>query len=259
MRDFMKNMRKQNISSFAAGSAFFIFLSFIPLMMLVSAVLPYTPLTQNDLVDAMVTVFPGAAEGFVKNIISDVYAKAEALLPVAAIVLLWTAGKGMMSIVQGLNAINDVEEKRNYFVIRLMAMLYTGILLIVILLGLGIMVFGNLVANMIFQHIAALKVIVSLFLPFRFILSWVILTFVFCTLYAYVPNKKAKMRHQLPGACFAAVAWGVFSFGFSVYLEYGNSFDIYGSMTILIVVMIWLYFCMYIIFVGAYMNRYFQP
>ena len=44
---------------------------------------------------------------------------------------------------RGLNATYGVEEKRNYFVIRLVASLYTVIMLFVVLVSLFIMVFGE--------------------------------------------------------------------------------------------------------------------
>lgn len=258
IREFAKNMRREHISAFAASSAFFLFLSFIPLLMLLSALITYTPLTQEDLREGVVSVVPGAVRGFMNAVIADVYAKAQALLPIASVVLLWTAGKGVLSIVQGLNFINQVEEHRGFFVIRLMAMFYTIVLLVVIVSGLGILSFGDLLESVMKARVPGIYEAVSFLFPFRFLVFWAILTLLFCLIYAYLPDKKLKIRGQLPGACFTAVAWGVFSFGFSVYLEYGNSFDVYGSLAILIVLMIWLYFCMYIVFVGAYMNRYFS-
>ncbi len=258
IRTFMKNMRQEHISAFAASSAFFIFLSFIPLLMLLSALITYTPLTQKDLANGVAGLVPEAVEGFVLSVIADVYEKAQVLLPIASIILLWTAGKGVLSIVQGLNAIHQVEEERGFIRLRLMAMVYTMVLLLMIVLGLGILSFGNLLMDTLEQYVPALQVILSVLFPFRFLIYWLIMTIIFCIVYAVIPNKKLRIRHQIPGACFTAVAWSVFSFGFSVYLELGNSFDVYGSLAILIVLMVWLYFCMYIMFVGAYMNRYFS-
>ena len=44
-----------------------------------------------------------------------------------------------------------------------------------------------------------------------------------------------------------------------MYVSYGNGYSIYGSLTIIVIIMLWLYFCMYIILIGAYLNRYFRP
>ena len=64
---------------------------------------------------------------------------------------------------------------------------------------------------------------------------------------------------QLPGAGLAAIGWSVTTFGFSVYIDEFNGFNTYGSLTTIIILMLWLYAGMYIILVGAYINRYFKP
>ncbi len=61
-----------------------------------------------------------------------------------------------------------------------------------------------------------------------------------------VPNRKASFKSQLPGAILSAVSWYVFSFGLSIYVEYFNGFSTYGSLATIVLVMLWLYFCMYI-------------
>ena len=85
-----------------------------------------------------------------------------------------------------------------------------------------------------------------------------VLTILFAFIYAFVPDKKLHFREQIPGASFAAVVWSIFSWGFSLYVDWSGSYSIYGSLSIIVIVMVWLYFCMYIIFMGAYINRYFS-
>ena len=41
---------------------------------------------------------------------------------------------------------------------------------------------------------------------------------------------------------------------FSVYLDILNGFDHVGSLTTIILVMLWLYFCMYMILLGGVIN-----
>ena len=57
----------------------------------------------------------------------------------------------------------------------------------------------------------------------------------------------------------SAVAWSLFSLGFSVYLDYYDGFsNMYGSLTTIILILLWLYFCMYIVLIGAEINAYFE-
>jgi len=259
VRDFMKEMKRQDISSYASSSAFFIFLSLVPMLMLICTIIPYTPVTQESFTKVVTDVTPNMADELAITMISDVYERSAGVFSVAVIITLWTAGKGVLSIIRGLNAIHDVEEHRNYFVLRIVSMFYTLCFLVVIVVALVIMVFGRLILEFFLGHLPGAQLILTALLPFRYIVFWALMTLFFSALYAFVPNKKLPFKEQIPGACVTSVAWSVFSFVFSIYVEFSDSYSVYGSMAILIIMLIWLYFCMYIVFVGAFSNRYFQP
>ena len=89
--------------------------------------------------------------------------------------------------------------------------------------------------------------------------SWGILTGAFMLLYAFIPNIKLKVRDQFPGALFSAVSWNLFSWGFSIYVGTFNGLSIYGSLSAIVVIMLWLYFCMYLLLIGAHINRFAAP
>ena len=257
--DFSAQMKKQNISSYAASTAFFLFLSVIPMLMVVCSVIPYTPITEQNLVTALTDMTPDIADAMVESIVVDVYNNSVGILSVAAIAMLWSAAKGVMALMRGLNAINGVEEKRNYFVVRFVASFYTLIMLIVLILSLFLMVFGNQLVDIALHRIPQLQMFVSFLMNFRFLFAWVVLILLFGLIYAYIPDMKLKFSEQIPGACFAAVVWSVFSWGFSMYVSYGDGYSVYGSLAIIVIIMLWMYFCMYIILIGAYLNRYFRP
>lgn len=88
---------------------------------------------------------------------------------------------------------------------------------------------------------------------------WVVLTLVIALMYTYVPGTKLGFKMQIPGAGFAAVGWSFMTWAFSIYVDEFNGFNTYGNLTTIIILMLWLYAGMYIILVGAYMNRYFKP
>jgi membrane protein len=257
--DFSNKMKKKNIASFAASTAFFFFLSLVPMLMVVCTILPYTPLTEENLVAVAMEVVPEAMQALATDLIEEVYQKSAGALSLAIIATIWSAGKGVMALMRGLNAINDVEEKRNYFVIRATASCYTVVMLLVMILSLVVMVFGNQLVNLVLREVPQFQMLVSLYMEFRFLWVWAVLTLLFAAVYAYVPDKKLRFKEQIPGANFAAVVWSVFSWGFSMYVGRSDAYSIYGSLSIIVIVMIWIYCCMYIIMIGAYVNQYFQP
>lgn len=257
--DFSAQMKKQNISAYAASIAFFFFLSIVPMLMVICTVIPYTPLTEENLVQAITDITPDIADPLAESLVADVYDQSAGILSIAAIATLWSAAKGVMALMQGLNAVNGVTEKRNYFVVRGVACFYTFVMLIVVILSLFLNVFGNRFVDIALYRIPQLKHLVSLAMHFRFLVVWAVLTLLFAMIYAFLPDDKLRFREQIPGATFSAVVWSIFSWGFSLYVNNSDSYGIYGSLAIIIIILLWMYFCMYIIMIGAYLNRYFLP
>lgn len=259
MQDFSMQMKRQNISAFAASTAFFIFVSLVPMLVMICTIIPYTPLTEEILVTAVTDVTPDVIDALAESLISEVYDKSAGILSIAVVATLWTAGKGILALIQGLNSINDVDEKRNYMLLRIISSLYTLIMLAIVVILLLVMVFGNQFAHLAIARFPQLRPLAYWVMHFRMLFTVVVLTFVFSLIYTYIPNKKLHFKEQLPGAFFAATVWSVFSWGFSLYVSRSNSYSIYGSLSIIVIIMLWLYFCMYIMMVGAYINRYFRP
>lgn len=257
LRDLTEKMKRQNISAHAASTAFFLFLSLVPMLIVICTVIPYTPLTEENLVKVVTDITPETVDQMAENLISEVYDESAGVLSIALLATIWSAGKGVLALMRGLNDVNDVEEERNYFLVRTLASFYTVIMLIVVILSLLLMVFGNRLMDIILYRIPQLRLLVEFLMNFRFLFVWVILTVFFAMIYAYIPNVRLKFRDQLTGAMFSAIVWSVFSWGFSIYVDSGQAASIYGSLSIIVIVMLWMYFCMYIFLVGAYVNRYF--
>lgn len=255
LRELSRQMKEQNISAHAGSSAFFIFVSLLPMLIMICTIIPFTPLTEANLERAITEMTPEMIDPLAVRLVREVYEKSAGILSVAAITTLWSAGKGVLAIMRGLNDINDAGEKRNYFLVRIVASCYTLLLLFMVIIGLLLMVFGNEVMNVLLIRNPRLEGITSFLHHFRFVAVWAFLTMFFSLIYTYVPNVKMKFKEQLTGAMFAAILWSVFSWGFSIYVDRGVSGSMYGNLSLVIIVMLWLYFGMYIVFVGAYLNR----
>lgn len=258
-RDFARQMTKKNIGAFAASMAFFMFLSLIPLLMAICAILPFTSLTEENLIMAITRITPDAMNGFAIQVVSDVYTRTAGTITVFAIVAIWSAGKALLALILGLNAIYDYEEMRNYFVLRAIACIYTVIMIAAMLLSLFLMVFGNSIVDILTRDLPRFQVVAQFVMHFRFLFSWLILTILFSLIYAYVPSKKMHLKPQIPGAMFSAVLWSIASYAFSVYVDHFDGFETYGSLTTVVILLFWLYILMYILLIGAHINRYFGP
>lgn len=256
---FMERMRKDHVSAYAAQVAYFLIMSFIPFVLFLTAIVQYTPLTYREVRQAIMSVVPENLQGFVLNIVAEVFSKSAAVLPLSALVALWSSGKGMQALINGLNTIYHVKETRNWLVNRIYSMFYMFLFVLALIASLLLLVMGNRIHVLISGYVPFLGNVIGRILGAKTFLVFVMLFFVFLVLYRYLPNRRASLKSQVPGAFLTAVAWSVFSYLFSLYFTFFPDFSImYGSLSTLILVMVWLYYCMNLLLYGAEINAYFE-
>lgn len=261
MTGFMNRMNQDHVSAFAAQAAFFILMSFVPFLMLLLPLVTYVSITKDMVVEMILQVMPDAGDfrSFLLSIIQEVYDKSTAVVPISAIFTLWSAGKALQGLTNGVNAIYHVKETRNYVVTRIRSALYTLVFILAVIGSLILLVFGNSIQKLLTRYIPALARVTAYIIGMRTAVSLVVLALIFLMVYKFLPNRKTSFRSQVPGAVISAVAWSLFSLGFSVYLDYYDGFsNMYGSLTTIILILLWLYFCMYIVLIGAEINAYFE-
>lgn len=257
--NFMRKSKHDRVDAYAAQSAFYVILSFIPFVMLLLTLIQYTPLTKVDVTNMLLGVLPESFGEPMLKIVNDVFTRSTALLSGTAIAAVWAAGRGVLAVTNGLNSINDVRETRNYIVMRMRSAFYTILFLFSIIAAMLMLVFGNQLHDYILKNVPLLEEFSGFLISVRTIATITLLMLLFMAMYRLLPNRQERFISQLPGAFFTALAWSVFSYGFSIYFEIAQrKSTIYGSLTIVVMIMLWLYFCMYFIFIGAEINSYLE-
>lgn len=260
IRYYTKKFASYHISTYAASASFFIMSSLLPLMMLVFSVLSYTPFQVGQLVEMVSGVIPVSLQGLFQLITEDLMTINIAALSLSAVTVFWTAGKSMLGLVDGLNAIAEVNDTRNFILKRVVCIVYMLLLILLIILNLALQVFGQWIyerLNGAFPHLSA---VFGLILSLRGIAMLLVVTFVLVMIYTVFPGKRMRFYMQIPGAVFTALGWGLSTRLFSLYVEYFPSASaLYGSLGVFVVAMLWLYLSMYIVFLGAVINRMYPP
>lgn len=254
-KEIRRIIREAQVGIYASGAAFFLFLSIIPVIIIISGMLPNQTIISNDTVNLSQAVVPEKIYLFLLGIAQSYHGNNLTLLSVSAVIIFWSASRGMLALIRGLNHIYGVEEEKNYFLIRLKAIFYTIFLLMAIIMSVGILILGNTIAEWIFADNKALAVLWRILSALRHIFVAFLISILFCTMYYILPNNQLEWKNHYPGAVCTSVFWTLYSFLFSVYIEYFEGFSMYGSLTTIVMVMFWLYFCMYIFFCGALINK----
>lgn len=249
---------KDEVSVYAAQAAFFILLAVFPFLMLLLALIGLIPIVhESDLISFLIRVMPDNLDALVVYIFDSISSDSPmALLSATAIAALWSSSKGMLGIERGMNRVYGVTVQRNYVSRRLLCTIYMFLFTIMCVLSLVLLVFGESIEKKLLELFSGLFPLYFLAAPFRAMSALAVLTMFFLAFYVILPYRKQKIKGQLPGAIFSAVGWTLFSFAFSIYFRYFGSYTFtYGSLTAVILMMLWLYFCICILFLGAEINE----
>ena len=256
---FMNRANGDHVGAYAAQAAYFLIMSFIPFILFLTTIIRYTPLTYNMVSETIRAFVPHNIQNFVLTIVSEVYGRSTAVVPISAIMALWSAGKAMQSLTNGLNTIYHVKETRNWLMTRLYAVIYTFLFGIAIIASLLLLVLGNQIQIVAGEYLPILGRVIGKVIGARTAMVFAGLFLVFLILYKMLPNRKATLKSQVPGAILIAAGWSLFSYFFSIYFDMFPGFsNMYGSLTALIMVMLWLYICMNLLLYGAEINSYFE-
>lgn len=254
----LKNSGDDHISEYSAQCSYYTILSFIPFVILLITLIQYTNIQQQTLFDAISKIIPSSMNEFVIGIVREVYSKSIGTISVSIIFTLWSAGKGLFALTKGLHSVYNTGEDSGKSVIylRIMALIETVIFIVLIMLGMVLLVFGNSLKSLMQQHFGALENF-STFSQVVTELGFILATFIiFLFLYRFMPKHKVTFKSQIPGAIFGALALNIISFVFSKYLDIFKGFSItYGSLTTLMLIMMWTYSCFYSLFLGAELNK----
>lgn len=258
IKELIDTCSKDNVSEYSAQCAYYTILSFIPFLILLLTMIQYTGINQQDLYNIISKIFPANMREMLFGIIQEVYSKSLGTISISIIFTLWSAGKGLYALTKGLQKIYGVKNKiqTNYFYLRARAILQTIVFLLLIIIGLTFLVFGGSILSLVKEYFGILKdfnIINSIIIN----ISFIIVAFViFLLLYKFMIKRKATLKSQIIGAGFSSIALNIVSYVFSIYLDVFKGFSImYGSLTTLILIMMWIYSCFFIVFLGAEINK----
>ncbi len=254
---FSRKTLKDAVTAYSGEASLYILISLFPFLMFLLTLLQYLPFSKQELLEMLDKSLPHAVNSYLTGIVNELYSTSGTVLSVTIILTLWTASRGILTVYRGLNAIYGIEETRNYFIIRFRSMIYTLVFSVMLVMLLGLYVFGNQIYHRLLEHFpiilesrTALTVV-----SFRSTLGATVLIMIFMIMYTFMPNRKSRLLSQLPGAIVAGIGWVGFSNLFSLYIDNKEIMTAtYGSLTTAVLCIIWLYICMMIFFFGAEIN-----
>lgn len=248
IRWFMKKLKSDSVDSYSAQVSFFIIISFIPFMMFLLSLFQTININGMSMLNFIIDIFPEQIGKVLWGIFPH-EREPFTILSLSAVTSIWSASMAMLALIKGLNSVFDAKISRNYIWLRITSIIYTIIFAVILVFTALLLIFGNT----LFERVFKTDELAVIFSKYKFIVSFIILATFFTFSFKIIPLKsEIKLRFCVIGGSLASLGWVVYSFLFSIFVEHFADYsNVYGSLATLVVFMLWLYFCMYIMFIGG--------
>ncbi|MDR5659280.1 YihY/virulence factor BrkB family protein [Serpentinicella sp. ANB-PHB4] len=256
MLHLIKQVQQNEVTALAAQISYYLLLAFFPFLMFLITLLNYTPLTDQAMLEQLSLILPDQAYKMVIDIINETVRAGNAtLLSIGVIAAIWTSSKGTASVIRAMNKAYRVEEDRPFWKTKGIGIIFTLCLAFVILFSLGLLVFGQVIGDLLFSSVWMTDIFNRIWALARYIIPIITLFATFAALYRWGPNHRLKFRDILLGTFFSTMGWIIASLGFSFYVNnFGNFARVYGSIGGMIALLLWLYISSIITLLGAEIN-----
>lgn len=257
LTSFFRTLREHRIGSCSADSSFFILFSLVPLLILILSLTTFFSISTDALMESLTPYFPTIVGSMFDRLVRNVVGNATGLMPpLAGVVVLFLASKSVYALIRGLNTIGGHEEARPISKVRALSLVYTVCFLAILVVTLILIVFSESISSLLSGYSPFLSGLFAVLSRFRFLFGIVYLSLFFTLTYQFLPAERRPFAQLLPGGFLAAAGWALFSAFFARFIDYffGSAMNIYGTLAAVAVFMLWLYVCIYILFLGAEFN-----
>ncbi|MEN1760970.1 YihY/virulence factor BrkB family protein [Anoxynatronum sibiricum] len=249
-------IQENELTALAAQSTYYLVLSFFPFLIFLITLISYTPLLQEEVLYQLQPFLPQEAFDLVmRNVRQMMEMPRGTLMSTGMITTVFLASNGVAALLRGINKAFRNQEKRPFWKVRGMALIFTLVLAFTILLLLLMLVFGQLIGTYLFELLGISQLFRKTWQWARIAASLAVMILVFTLFYTFSPQQRIKLRESLPGAVFTTIGWLVLSYGFAHYVNtFGNYSVTYGSIGGIIVLLTWLYLSSIVILLGGEIN-----
>lgn len=258
LRPFVKKAKEDSLSAYAAQTTFFIILSIFPFLLLMFMFSSNVSFLWNRLLKYILDAVPENLDKYVFYIVDDlVYSGRKSFTIITVFLALWSSAKSIQALSYGLDKIYEVKREKNYIITRLFSIIYTFVFLVLCFLVMLVDIFSDQIIKKLVENNTYISEGALFIISFRYVLAFGVLFSFIILIYYKLPARKGRLKEETIGAVFAATSWIVMTKILSFYIKYISDMSyMYGGLTSIIVIIIWLYIGIQIILYGAVLNYY---
>ncbi|MGA7324954.1 MAG: YihY/virulence factor BrkB family protein [Rhodomicrobium sp.] len=256
--DTYKGMSDHGLSLLAAGVAFYAFFAIFPALAAATWIfgLLANPAEINSQLNNLRDVLPAEAWGLISKQLNTLTQKSSSFSLagiVSLFVALYSARLAASSMMQALNTVYGLKEKRNFFVTNGLAILFTLVAIVILLVAVAALV----VLPLLFGSIGLSSVWATAARYVRWPVLAVLMALALALVYRYGPDREnAHWKWLTWGSGTATVLWLGASLGFAWYVSAFNSYDkVYGSLGAVAILLFWFWMTAFAGLLGAELDN----
>ena len=246
-----KAFNKMEMRVLPGNVAFFFVLALIPIITMVISIVSRLSISVSTVTSLVEQFFPGDASGIIVNaILGKTF---DSSVGIFSFVVMLIATNGTYAIINASNTLYGIK-KSDVIRDRVKAFVLLIILLLLIIFILLVPVFGGRILSLIHNNNFNNNIIIIyriLKWPFTFFLIYFNLKLI----YTIAPSRSISSNSTTYGALFTTIIWIIVTAIFSGYLKYFADYSkIYGNLSSIIILMIWIYLISYVFVMGIAIN-----
>lgn len=234
--------------------AFFLFLSIIPIITVVGICASMFSVSTDMISNFMQRYFPVAVSDILLPFLSGKGLDLNVIIfTISGFIL---ASNGPHAIIIAVNSLYGSKET-SHLNRRIKAFNMTILLILLIIFMLAFLTFGNNIINFLIVHVFGPenRYIYNLYLLIKWPIAFFFIFFLIKIIYTMAPDERIKSHYVNSGALFTTIGWSLITLVFSYYATNIANYDrIYGNLSSIIILLMWIYIIAYILVIGMVIN-----
>ena len=254
-----REIQDDHVLDGAAVLAFFFLLAVFPAAIFVSSLLPSLsiPHLKQAILDLLYQVLPQQSANFFEGTFRHIGSEGrQGLLTFGLIFTLWSGSTGVYALMEQLDVICDVTERRPFWKKRGTAILLMVFFALLAIGSLSLVILGGVLQSWLASMIGWSRPLLVFFATLRWIIIAAALLLAFAVAYRFGPNANLGFQFISVGNVVAAILIALASTAFRFYVfRFGTYGVTYGSLAAIIILMLWMYMAGIAVLVGCEINK----
>lgn len=259
IKKLSEQLKKREIKGLPEQIAFNLVMAIVPLVVVIVQLGTYLSLN-TDLVEYLILSYaPQELRDLLMSLFKTTATPSGNVIFIVTtgISFIWLISKGFYGIATAANTTYQVPYMKFAYLERIFSFIIVMLMIFSLALAIIFALFGQalIVVVLTLLNIQIESHLLLLFNVIKSLISFLAYFTFFLSLFYLTPSIKMRIREIIPGALVTSVGWSISSLGFTFYANHiANYNKFYGSLSVIIILLFWLFILGYTIMIGLQVN-----